>query len=146
MPQLDPNTLDDGIRETVLLLRKAGYKTFTSCEGGRGHAFREPTIGLKVQGDYFRFRDRLVKFLHSHGCQFFEVCLVCGYHPKHPQGKHYVYLQGFDIASPSKQRQMEQSMKRRDYRIFRKLVRDGLTVLVEAKNGKRRRFRLSRKT
>jgi hypothetical protein len=48
-PQLDPNTLDDGIRETVFLLRNAGYKTFISCEGGRGHAFHEPTIGLKVQ-------------------------------------------------------------------------------------------------
>ena len=59
----DPNMLDDGIREIVLLLRQAGYKTFTSCEGGRGHPFREPTVGLKLEGDYFQFRDRLVGFL-----------------------------------------------------------------------------------
>ena len=42
--------LDDGICEIVLLLRKAGFKTFTSCEGGRGHPFREPTVGLSAYG------------------------------------------------------------------------------------------------
>lgn len=26
----------------------AGYETFTSCEGGKGHAFKEPTIGLRI--------------------------------------------------------------------------------------------------
>jgi hypothetical protein len=124
MSRLDPNTLDNGIRETVLLLRKAGYKTFTSCEGGRGHAFREPTIGLKVQGDYFQFRDRLVKFLHSHGRRFFEVMLVSSYHPKHPKGKHYVYLQGHDVASVEKRKKMNRTIKQKERRLIERLKRE----------------------
>ena len=42
----NPSDLDPGIRDAVLLLQKAGFKTFTSCEGGRGHSFRHETIGL----------------------------------------------------------------------------------------------------
>ena len=123
MLRFNSNMLDDGIRESVLLLRKAGYKTFTSCEGGRGHAFQEPTIGLKVKGDYFAFRDRLVKFLHSHGRWFFEVTLVSSYHRKSPQGKHYIYLQGFDIASLEIQKKMCRTMKQRDRRLIQQLIR-----------------------
>lgn len=33
---IDPADLDDGIRDTVILLWKAGFRTFTSCEGGKG--------------------------------------------------------------------------------------------------------------
>ena len=124
MPRLD--TLDDGIREIVLLLRKAGYKTFTSCEGGRGHPFREPTVGLKFDGDYFGFRDRLVQFLHSQGRRFFEVTLVSSYHQEYPQGKHYVYLVGFDIASAEKRKKMNRSMKQRERRLTQRLEREGL--------------------
>jgi hypothetical protein len=36
--------LDPGIRRAVLILRRAGIETFESCEGGPGHAFKEPTI------------------------------------------------------------------------------------------------------
>ncbi len=118
MPRFDLADLDNGIREMVLLLRKAGYKTFTSCEGGRGHPFREPTVGLKVEGDYFRFRDQLVRFLHSQNCWFFEVTLVSSYHQRRPEGKHYVYLQGFDIASPEKRKKIDQSIRRRERRLI----------------------------
>ena len=138
MPRLDPNVLDDGIRETVFLLRKAGYKTFTSCEGGRGHAFPEPTIGLKLRGDYFASRDRLVKFLYSQGRWFFEVVLVSSYHRKTPQGKHYVYLQGFDVASPGKQRTISRSIKRREKRLMRQLEQEGLLDSVEKRLRKHR--------
>jgi len=124
MPQLDPQTLDDGIRETVLSLRKAGYKTFTSCEGGRGHAFREPTIGLKVQGDYFRFRDRLAKFLHSQGRSCFEVVLFSCYHHKTPQGKHHAYLQGFDIVSPEKRKKLIRSSRQKERRTIARLLKE----------------------
>lgn len=124
MSRLDPNTLDDGIRETVLLLRKAGYKTFTSCEGGRGHAFHEPTIGLKAKGDYFPFRNRLVKFLHSQGRCCFEVVLVSSYHHKTPQGKHHIYLQGFDIVSPAKRKRLLQSSRQKERRTTARLLKD----------------------
>jgi len=36
--------LDPGIRRAVLILRRAGVETFESCDGGKGHAFAEPTI------------------------------------------------------------------------------------------------------
>lgn len=36
--------LDRGIEKEVLTLIKAGIETFESCEGGVGHAYREPTI------------------------------------------------------------------------------------------------------
>jgi hypothetical protein len=130
--------LDDGICDIVLLLRKAGYKTFTSCEGGRGHTFSEPTVGLKLRGDYFAFRDRLVKFLHSQGRRFFEVILVSSYHQKHPKGKHYVYLQGFDVASPGKRRTISRSIKQRKQRLMRQLEREGLLDSVEERLRKRR--------
>lgn len=36
--------LDRGISYAVKVLRDGGIETFESCEGGNGHAFREPTI------------------------------------------------------------------------------------------------------
>lgn len=36
--------LDPGIKKAVMLLQKEGIGTFESCEGGKGHAFPEPTI------------------------------------------------------------------------------------------------------
>lgn len=118
----DPDTLDDGIREIVLLLRKAGYRTFTSCEGGRGHPFRDPTVGLKFKGDYFQVRDRLVQFLQAHDRRSFEITLVSSY----PKGKHYVYLTGFDIASAEKRKKIGRSIKQRERRLTQRLKREGL--------------------
>jgi hypothetical protein len=36
--------IDPGIRRAVLILRRGGVETFESCEGGEGHAFKEPTV------------------------------------------------------------------------------------------------------
>ena len=36
--------LDPGIRRYVLILREGGIETFESCQGGRNHAFGEPTV------------------------------------------------------------------------------------------------------
>jgi hypothetical protein len=36
--------LDAGIRDAVKRLQASGIETFESCEGGKGHAFTEPTI------------------------------------------------------------------------------------------------------
>lgn len=45
--------LDAGIRREVQTLRECGVETFESCEGGAGHAYREPTVrfhGDNVEG------------------------------------------------------------------------------------------------
>jgi hypothetical protein len=39
-----PGTIDPGIKRAVNVLQGAGVETFESCEGGRGHAFPEPTV------------------------------------------------------------------------------------------------------
>jgi hypothetical protein len=36
--------LDGGIADAVLILVAEGVETFESCEGGKGHAFTEPTV------------------------------------------------------------------------------------------------------
>lgn len=41
--------LDEGIRDTVLLLRSGGIETLESCEGGEGHSYPVPTI--RFHGD-----------------------------------------------------------------------------------------------
>lgn len=41
--------LDEGIEREVLVLRKAGIETYESCQGGKGHAFQEPTV--RFHGD-----------------------------------------------------------------------------------------------
>lgn len=41
--------LDPWIEPGVLVLRAAGVETFESCDGGKGHAYAEPTI--RFRGD-----------------------------------------------------------------------------------------------
>jgi len=36
--------LDSGIRDAVRILAEAGVETCESCQGGKGHAYPEPTI------------------------------------------------------------------------------------------------------
>lgn len=45
-----PGKLDRGIKRAVELLQAAGVETFESCEGGRGHAYPEPTV--RFHGSY----------------------------------------------------------------------------------------------
>ncbi len=42
-------SVDTGIRSAVKALREAGVVTIESCEGGRRHAFAEPTV--RFHGD-----------------------------------------------------------------------------------------------
>ena len=45
--------LDSGISKEVFALRESGVETFESCEGGKGHAFLEPTVrfhGNRAEG------------------------------------------------------------------------------------------------
>ena len=44
--------LDLGISEVVNLLRECGVSTFSSCEGGKGHAFSKPTVLVKPTNPY----------------------------------------------------------------------------------------------
>ena len=118
-----PRELDDGIRDTVVLLWKAGFKTFTSCEGGRGHSFQHETIGLELEGDYPRFQKRFVRFLRSHGMGNFTISLVTDYHPDHPEGKSCVYLAGLDILSEKKRKQVIETSKRREWKLRRQFPR-----------------------
>lgn len=41
--------IDSGILREVNILKEAGIETFESCQGGRGHAFPEPTV--RFHGD-----------------------------------------------------------------------------------------------
>lgn len=109
--------LDPGIRDAVLLLWKAGFKTFTSCEGGKGHSFRHGTIGLELDGDYRTFQKKLVKFLRSQGMKNFTISLVTDY----PAGKSYVYLEGLDLLSADKRKKVIQVAKRRDRKLRRQM-------------------------
>ena len=40
------NSLDEGIRNAVVLLNKYGFKTFESCEGGEGHCYDVPNCSF----------------------------------------------------------------------------------------------------
>lgn len=45
--------LDKGIEREVMTLKDAGVETFESCEGGKGHAYLEPTVrfhGERAEG------------------------------------------------------------------------------------------------
>lgn len=119
--KVDSAHLDDGIRASVQMLWKAGFKTFTSCEGGHGHPFRHPTIGVKLVGEYFSFRDRLAAFLKSQGCHTFEISLMTCYDTKHRRPRELVYVEGIDLLSPEKQKRALASMRRRDQRLGRML-------------------------
>lgn len=112
--KIDPNDFDPGIQDAVLLLWKAGYKTFTSCEGGKGHSFRHETIGLELDGDYRSFQKRLVKFLRSQGMECFQINLFTDYHPDHPEGRSCVYLEGLDLLSPEKKKKVIEAVKRKE--------------------------------
>jgi hypothetical protein len=52
---LGPLLLDRGISYAVKVLMGGGIETYESCEGGRGHSFREPTVRFHgTQSDGFR--------------------------------------------------------------------------------------------
>ena len=62
--------LDVGIRETVKVLYEAGIETFESCEGGKGHAFYEPTVRFHGgHGEGFR----ALAIALQHGLHVFEL-------------------------------------------------------------------------
>ena len=113
MVAIDPRDLDEGICDAVLLLNEAGFKTFTSCEGGWGHSFRHETIGLELDGDYRFFQKKLVGFLRSNGIENFTISLVTDY----PKGRSFVYLEGLDILSADKKKRVIEAVRRKERRL-----------------------------
>jgi hypothetical protein len=43
--------LDAGIRFAVRVLHAAGFETCQSCQGGKGHAYDQPTVEMVSTGD-----------------------------------------------------------------------------------------------
>jgi hypothetical protein len=121
IPPHNINHLDEGVRNTVLLLNEGGFQTFTSCEGGRGHAFQHETIGIDLNGPFSAFEKRLIRFLRSHGMTQFSISLMTDYSAEQPKGKRMVYLSGLDILSERKRKQVLESMRRKERRLRKKL-------------------------
>ncbi len=71
----DLEMIDEGIRERVVLLRNAGYQTFTSCQGGEGHCFKEPTIGIMLPKlkEFMSWRSELMEFLFANKLNPFTI-------------------------------------------------------------------------
>ncbi|HEY1602812.1 MAG TPA: hypothetical protein VGG64_24625 [Pirellulales bacterium] len=123
MDDLDPSDFDAGIRATVLRLWEAGFRTFTCCQGGRGHAFRNPTIGIDLEGDYFALRTRLAAFLHAEGCRVFEISLITCYDEEHEQGQDFMHVEGLDLLSPEIRSQAIKRIQRQERRLERELAK-----------------------
>ncbi len=123
-PDIDPNDLDYGIADAVVLLNQGGFRTFTSCHGGRGHAFRQETIGLEIEGSYSTFQKRLVRFLRSHGMENFTINLVTHF----PSGNRHIYLSGVDLLSGEKKEKVMATIRRKERRLWRRMEELGAGV------------------
>jgi len=138
---IDPMDLDEGIRDAVVLLWTGGFRTFTSCEGGKGHSFQHETIGLELEGDYPRFHKKFVRFLRSRGMESFTISLVTDYHPDYPEGKRCVYLSGLEILSERKKKQVIEASKRRDRKLLRQLEEMGILPQSSSRAAQPRRVK-----
>lgn len=69
-PILVERGIDKGIRRHVQILQQHGVETFESCQGGKGHAFFEPTVrfsGSQAEGM------RAFSIAHQHGLKVAEL-------------------------------------------------------------------------
>lgn len=93
LENFDIDSLDPGIRDVVVLLRENGFRTFTSCEGGEGHAFEKPTVRVALAGNTFAYDNSPVTVISSEVGDFLAYlernvvkCLVeggyCGFYTK----------------------------------------------------------------
>lgn len=95
-PEVDLE-LDPGIRRAVLILRRDGVETFESCEGGKGHAFDEPTI--KFHGNAWAGL-KAVAIAMEHGLPVRRIQRVYGVTDSQLQGPWWemVFHQGLVTA------------------------------------------------
>lgn len=122
---VNPTNLDDGIMGTVLLLWAGGFRTFTSCEGGKGHSFRYGTVGLALEGAFPDFQRRLLGFLRSNGMQNFTISLVTDFCANCPEGRSCVYVEGLDLLSEDKRERSIRSIKRKERKLRREAAAEG---------------------
>jgi|SRR6185369_2970799 len=64
--------MDKGIVDVVKLLRENGIETFTSCEGGEGHAFKFPTVRCYFE-NHEEDEVKIMDILGFHGYRGFYV-------------------------------------------------------------------------
>ena len=62
MKKFNYSNLDPKIKKAVRLLRTAGFETMTSCQGGDGHAFKKPTIGITINHSRV---NQIIEFLET---------------------------------------------------------------------------------
>ena len=91
------NSLDSGIRPVVEILVKNGVETFESCQGGKGHAFYEPTVrfhGGQAEG----FRALAVAL--QHGLKVCELRRYYSIEDGEPVGPRWEMTFLLGITSP----------------------------------------------
>jgi hypothetical protein len=74
-PEKSYQSLDRGIRFAVRVLHAAGFETCQSCQGGKGHAYSEPTVDLRAEADDARGFGALAA-LRTYGLPIAEVAIV----------------------------------------------------------------------
>lgn len=82
----DLERLDAGILPIVQLLVRNGVETFESCEGGKGHAFYEPTVrfhGSHAEGF------RVLSIALQHGLRVSELRRYYSIEDGEPVGPHW---------------------------------------------------------
>ena len=96
-PIKEKQELDPEIKPFVEFLNTNGFKTFTSCQGGEGHAFQKPTVGILFEGDYFEFKKKLIEFLLPH-VRGFTLNLKNCYGTKHNVHWEFLYIEFPDLT------------------------------------------------
>jgi hypothetical protein len=78
--------LDEGILPVVQILMENGVETFESCEGGKGHAFYEPTV--RFHGNHAEgFRALAIAL--QHGLRVCELRRYYSIEDGEPVGPHW---------------------------------------------------------
>jgi len=74
--EFDITQVDVEIRPVVTLLREAGFKTFTSCSGGKGHCFNKPIVRFHSE-DLDEDSRRAYQVLSAVGYDAFYIKIYC---------------------------------------------------------------------
>lgn len=79
-------SIDGRIRDVVRILHDNGIETFESCEGGKGHAFHEPTVRFHGgKGEGFR----ALAIALQHGLRVSELRRYYDLIDDEPVGPHW---------------------------------------------------------
>ena len=75
MGECNADALDPEIRSLVMGLRKAGFNTSMSCQGGAGHLFELPVIGIELPtfDDAVHQREKLVAWFGRRGWNGYDI-------------------------------------------------------------------------